>query len=532
MYTVQGNGFSKPEEVGLGGEDWENEPSNEQHGSETRDDRQNVSQTFGQQEERVESNLTYDEDGSMIVEVLSQDIRRIIGRGGSKIKEMQQDSGCRIKINKERDDGVTAGIELVGTEEAQMAAHQMIKDVVASSGQSGGRGNSRSGFGSSRNQGGFGGSRGGFNGGTDGNDDDMLEVEISSRDIARIIGRGGSKIRELQDESSTRIHINKDKDNGITTVVEIRGSEEGQQRAKQLIEELTSGQSSYGSGGDGFSRGRSEGGSSHRGFGGQSDWQGDSLEIEVASKDVSRIIAGNNHLEQCKYCIKSINVGHDGWFYLGSHIKSAVHKKRMTGKHASYGSSMKCQLNVVEEDQKSKKCKREVEPELRSFGEETSSSTLALQLSILGNFTLQIQCKINKERDNGVTTVVEIRGSEEGQQRAKRLIEDLTASQNYGSGGESYGRGRGERESYFGRGGRTDWGTEALEMEVASSDVSRIIGRGGSKIQEMQDKSGTRIKINKDRDDGVNTVIEIRGSEDGQQMAKELIEELTSQYAS
>jgi len=80
MYTVQGNGFSKPEEVGLGGEDWENEPSNEQHGSETRDDRQNVSQTFGQQEERVESNLTYDEDGSMIVEVLSQDIRRIIGK--------------------------------------------------------------------------------------------------------------------------------------------------------------------------------------------------------------------------------------------------------------------------------------------------------------------------------------------------------------------------------------------------------------------------------------------------------------------
>jgi len=47
----------------------------------------------------------------------------------------------------------------------------------------------------------------------------------------------------------------------------------------------------------------------------------------------------------------------------------------------------------------------------------------------------------------------------------------------YYSGGESYGRGRGERESYFGRGGRTDWGTEALEMEVASSDVSRIIGK-------------------------------------------------------
>jgi len=34
------------------------------------------------------------------------------------------------------------------------------------------------------------------------------------------------------------IQINKDRDDGVTTIVEIRGSKEGQQKAKQLIEEL------------------------------------------------------------------------------------------------------------------------------------------------------------------------------------------------------------------------------------------------------------------------------------------------------
>ncbi|KAK2168983.1 hypothetical protein LSH36_13g26095 [Paralvinella palmiformis] len=177
------------------------------------------------------------EGGSMVIEVPSQEIRRIIGRGGTKIRELEQGSGCRIKINKERDNGVTAGIELVGSEDAQSAAQQMINDVVASS-QSSGYGNGQSSFG--RSQGGFGGSRGGFGG------EGTLEMEIANRDVARVIGRGGSKIRELQDESSTRIQINKDRDNGVTTVVEIRGSEEGQQRAKQLIEDLTASQNSYG----------------------------------------------------------------------------------------------------------------------------------------------------------------------------------------------------------------------------------------------------------------------------------------------
>jgi len=42
-----------------------------------------------------------------------------------------------FQINKERDNGVTAGIELVGSEDAQSAAQQMINDVVASSQSSG-----------------------------------------------------------------------------------------------------------------------------------------------------------------------------------------------------------------------------------------------------------------------------------------------------------------------------------------------------------------------------------------------------------
>ena len=38
-------------------------------------------------------------------------------------------------------------------------------------------------------------------------------------------------------------------------------------------------------------------------------------------------------------------------------------------------------------------------------------------------------CQVNKETDDGVTTVIEIRGSEDGQHMAKELIEELTSSQ-------------------------------------------------------------------------------------------------------
>ncbi|XP_066995104.1 probable ATP-dependent RNA helicase DDX43 isoform X2 [Anabrus simplex] len=76
-------------------------------------------------------------------------------------------------------------------------------------------------------------------------------VNVNSGDVGKVIGRGGSKIRELEELSGARIQIGKPSqdDFGQTTVVRLTGSEECRDKAKQLIEELLSndGPRNYGS---------------------------------------------------------------------------------------------------------------------------------------------------------------------------------------------------------------------------------------------------------------------------------------------
>ncbi|KAK2142730.1 hypothetical protein LSH36_920g01015 [Paralvinella palmiformis] len=269
--------------------------------------------------DRISRNDYQHESGNMIIEVPSREIRRIIGRGGSKIKELERDSGCRIKINKEQDNGTMAGIDLIGSQEAQNAAQQMINDLVSSSHNSGyvdSRGRGRA----FRNQGGGGTSGGDFHYGNDNGAERMLEVEVASQDIAKIIGRGGCKIRELQEESGTRIKINRERDDGVMAIVEIQGSKEGQQKAKQAIEDLTASRGHHSS----YDRGPREDGSeanSHHsggGFGNRRTWGDDDLEIEIPTKDVARIIGkgGTKIRELQEKSGANIKIGEDRNFGL------------------------------------------------------------------------------------------------------------------------------------------------------------------------------------------------------------------------
>ncbi|KAE8747204.1 hypothetical protein FOCC_FOCC006071 [Frankliniella occidentalis] len=72
-----------------------------------------------------------------------------------------------------------------------------------------------------------------------------------------------------------------------------------------------------------------------------------------------------------------------------------------------------------------------------------------------------------------------------------------------------------------GWGGQGNGSSEATTMNVDSQYLGRIIGRGGSKINELQDQSGARIKVNRDE----STVV-ISGSQEAQEKAKELIDEV------
>merc|ERR1712168_1005958 len=48
-------------------------------------------------------------------------------------------------------------------------------------------------------------------------------------------------------------------------------------------------------------------------------------------------------------------------------------------------------------------------------------------------------------------------------------------------------------------------------MDTENSNLGRIIGRGGSKIRELQDNYRVRINIRKEDDDGRKTPVEISG---------------------
>lgn len=76
--------------------------------------------------------------------------------------------------------------------------------------------------------------------------------------------------------------------------------------------------------------------------------------------------------------------------------------------------------------------------------------------------------------------------------------------------------------------GRTDYGDSesADKMEVNSSLVGRIIGRGGSKIKELEAESRAKIKIEKSFDNPDVTTLTLIGSPEGQAKARELIEKL------
>ncbi|XP_071859561.1 probable ATP-dependent RNA helicase DDX43 [Bombus fervidus] len=65
---------------------------------------------------------------------------------------------------------------------------------------------------------------------------DQSIIQIGTEKVGRLIGRSGSNIRELQDRTNTRIHVERSSTND-TTAVTIIGTKEAQQQAICLIEE-------------------------------------------------------------------------------------------------------------------------------------------------------------------------------------------------------------------------------------------------------------------------------------------------------
>ncbi|KAK6179683.1 hypothetical protein SNE40_011989 [Patella caerulea] len=113
------------------------------------------------------------------------------------------------------------------------------------------------------NYGSRGGGGRGFGGGDGG---DKLTFYIDQQFVGRVIGKGGSKIRDLQDESGCHIKIeSRESDREGQARVDLSGNESAQHHAKKLIESLCSEDRGYGGGGGG----RGYGGGGGGGYGGR-----------------------------------------------------------------------------------------------------------------------------------------------------------------------------------------------------------------------------------------------------------------------
>lgn len=141
---------------------------------------------------------------------------RVIGRGGSKISEIQDDTGCNVKVHgRETAEDGKVMVTLTGSDSQRSKAKGIIEGLTADRGGGGG---------------------GGFSMPADA---EPMEMWVESGRLGRVVGKGGTKIREIQDTFSVRVDIQKDNIKDDDTMVILTGSPSNTQQAKDHIDELT-----------------------------------------------------------------------------------------------------------------------------------------------------------------------------------------------------------------------------------------------------------------------------------------------------
>lgn len=137
---------------------------------------------------------------------------KVIGRGGSKIGEIQDDTGCNVKVHgRETAEDGKVKVTLSGSAGQRAKAKSIIEGLTADRG-------------------------GGF---TMPADAEPLEMWVESSRLGRVVGKGGIKIREIQDTYSVRVDIKKEEIKDDDTLVVLTGSPSNTQQAKEFIDDLT-----------------------------------------------------------------------------------------------------------------------------------------------------------------------------------------------------------------------------------------------------------------------------------------------------
>jgi len=185
---------------------------------------------FGQQCMAVESIA---DDAPTDMRIPHRLIGLVVGKGGSRIRELQDSSGAKIFVRKNDVDARDMVlVTLEGDAASRISAKRMIDELMekdcnsANTGHMDGWQNERT---STH-----------FNNSTGFGDTTVLTVALHM--LGAVIGRGGRQVREIQDRTQTNIKI--DKRCGEIT---ISGTKEGREQAKLLIDDVIQSESETGS---------------------------------------------------------------------------------------------------------------------------------------------------------------------------------------------------------------------------------------------------------------------------------------------
>lgn len=168
-------------------------------------------------------------------------VGRVIGKGGSKIREIQERSGAGVKIIRDSEQDGMVSVELQGSDEAKEEANQTIQSLCEedqSYGGGGGGGGYQGGNSYASSRGGGGGYGGGWSQG--GGSEESTLIYVEEGQVGKLIGKGGSNIRAIQDNSGARIKIQKENRQGGRIPVELQGNHHSRDEAKRTIEKMLS----------------------------------------------------------------------------------------------------------------------------------------------------------------------------------------------------------------------------------------------------------------------------------------------------
>ncbi|GER56120.1 KH domain-containing protein [Striga asiatica] len=162
------------------------------------------------------------------IEVPNGRVGVIIGKGGETIKYLQTQSGAKIQVTRDVDadpNAPTRAVEITGTQDQIAKAEKLINDILSEADTGG------SGMISRR--------LGGQSAGAD-----PFVMMVPNNKVGLVIGKGGETIKNMQARTGARIQVIPlhlpPGDTSKERTVQIDGTREQIEAAKQLVEEVTS----------------------------------------------------------------------------------------------------------------------------------------------------------------------------------------------------------------------------------------------------------------------------------------------------